>query len=347
MIDKDNVNSNWQAVKKIKSSDARKVIPKECYKQSLRKTFFWYTIDLVIFFIGFYLIFSSNSALIKILGGFIAGTATSFLFVWAHDAAHGALFKSSKFSEWIGTISMLPSLNMYRMWSYGHNKVHHGFTSFTPIDLIWSPLTPQEYQQSSFMKRFIYRIDRNFFTCAFHYFRHIWLNSMIKFNPGKNKKQKRGYRAGKIIVLIYSLLVSIISYVYAGGFIGIICALIIPFIVFNYFIAMIVYLHHTHPDVPYFDVKNEWSHAVGALSCSITIHSSKLSRLLLHNIMVHIPHHLDTRVPFYNLPKAYRALKTEYGDYLHEYKFKWSYAFNIFKQCKLYDFETKTWHTFK
>jgi hypothetical protein len=30
---------------------------------------------------------------------------------------------------------MLPSLNMYRLGSYGHNRVHNGFTSYTPV--VW------------------------------------------------------------------------------------------------------------------------------------------------------------------------------------------------------------------
>jgi len=67
----------------------------------------------------------------------------------------------------------------------------------------------------------------------------------------------------------------------------------------------------------------------------------------LHNIMMHIPHHLDISIPFYHLPRAYQALKKEYGKYFHEYNFKWSYVRQIFKQCKLYDFENKLWLSFE
>ena len=149
------------------------------------------------------------------------------------------------------------------------------------------------------------------------------------------------------MVLAYTILASAAAYIFAGGLVGILMAVVVPFIVFNYFISMIVYLHHTHPNIPFFDLKQEWSHSIGALYCSTIIHCSKLSKALLHNIMVHIPHHLDTRIPFYHLPEAYEALKEKYGTYFHEYQFKWSYVGNIFKKCKLYDFEKKVWMTFE
>ena len=142
-------------------------------------------------------------------------------------------------------------------------------------------------------------------------------------------------------------MMSVLGYFFAGGLVGTVAAVFLPFIVFNYFIAIIVYLHHTHPDIPFFDIKNEWSHSVSALYCSTIVRCSRVSRVLLHNIMIHIPHHLDPRIPFYNLPKAHKALKEKYGEYFHEYRFNWRYLLTIFKQCKLYDFENKLWMTFK
>ena len=339
--------NSWVQVKEIKSSAARTVIPPECYKRSQLKTLFWYFFDLMFFLFGLSLVFSSSHLKLQLIGGLIAGLATAMMFVWAHDAAHGALFKDSKISEILGTIAMLPSLNIYRMWSFGHNKVHHGFASFSPIDWIWRPLTRTEYQSLSIFQRSLYRIERCFFTCAFHYLRRIWWEQMLCFNPGKDEQQHRYYRNGKLIVLFYGLVMSVLAYIFAGGIIGVAVAVILPFIVFNYFIAIIVYLHHTHPNMPFFDLKTEWSHSVSALYCSTIIHCSKISRVLLHNIMIHIPHHLDPRIPFYNLPQAHKALKDKYGEYFHEYRFKLRYVLGIFKKCKLYDFENKLWTTFK
>lgn len=337
----------WEDAKKIKTSEARKSIPQVCYKRSKTRAYLWYLIDFSVFFAGIAITCLCSSIVLKLIGTFFAGTGTAMMFLWGHDAAHGTLFKSKRLSEFMGTVAMLPSLNIYRMWIYGHNKVHHGFNSFSPIDWIWRPLTPKQYQTLSPFQRFLYRIERNFFTCAFHYLRRVWWEGMIRFNPGKDAETRRYYRNGKLYALAYVIFASLLAYFYAGGLAGILFTVVLPFIVFNYFIAMVVYLHHTHPDIPFFDLKKEWSHAIGAIHCSTIVHVTRFSKLWMHNIMTHVPHHLDIRIPFYHLPRAYEALKNEYGSYFHEYPFKWHIVHGIFKKCKLYDFENKVWMTFE
>ena len=334
-------------LKSIKLSDVRKVISKECYSRSLFKAIIWFCIDLIVFLTGMMFIFNSARLGLHILGSVICGVAAAMMFVWAHDAAHGTLFKSSKVAEIMGTLFMLPSLNVYRLWIYGHNKVHHGFTSFSPFDWIWRPLTPEQYFALSKVGKLFYRLERNLLTCALHYLRKVWWLAMIVYNPAQNPKQKWGHRLAKLLVLTYFIAMAALGYFYAGGIAGIFFAVIIPFIIFSYFIALIVYLHHTHPDIPFFDIKQDWSHSIGLLYCSTIIHCSRLSEMLLHNIMIHVPHHVDIRIPFYHLKRAFRDLKRHYGEYIHEYRFRWFRIVNIFRRCKLYDFENKSWMTYK
>jgi len=58
------------------------------------------------------------------------------------------------------TSLMLPSLNMYRLWCHDHHRVHHGFTSYTPVDWIWRPLTPSAYAALPWYRRLVYRFER-------------------------------------------------------------------------------------------------------------------------------------------------------------------------------------------
>ena len=334
-------------IKSIKARQIRELIPKECYVRSNKKTFFFYFLDLFVFSLGLFIVFMTDLSFLKLLGGVIAGLGTTMLFGWGHDAAHGALFKNSKVAELLGTIALLPSLNMYRMWSFGHNKVHHGFTSFTPIDWIWRPYTPSQYSDLSLFRKLIYKIERSLPACGLHYLIKVWWAKMVRYNPGKDQEQRRYYLVGKVFTLLYIVLMTICSYIYAGGLIGVIAALIIPFIVFTYHISFFVYLHHTHPEMPLFEEKSEWSHSVAALHCSSIVNFKLFTRIIYHNIMVHIPHHLDTRIPFYHLPKAYLALKKDHMDYIHEYDFNWIRISKIFKQCKLYDYNNKRWLTYK
>jgi omega-6 fatty acid desaturase (delta-12 desaturase) len=150
-----------------------------------------------------------------------------------------------------------------------------------------------------------------------------------------------------MITLLFALSFSTVAWVWGGGIVGVIAAVVVPFIVFNYFIALFVYLHHTHPDVPFFDHRPEWSNTIGQVYCAVTWRCSRVSELLIHNIMIHVPHHVDPRIPFYRLKRAYRELQKDYGQYMHEYRFRFSTVRMIFARCKLYDYETKTWYSFR
>jgi omega-6 fatty acid desaturase (delta-12 desaturase) len=62
-------------------------------------------------------VFASGNPLPRLAFGVLAGLAVAFLFVWAHDAAHGVLFAGDVVAEVFGTAAMLPSLQMYRLWA--------------------------------------------------------------------------------------------------------------------------------------------------------------------------------------------------------------------------------------
>ncbi|HEY9891574.1 MAG TPA: fatty acid desaturase, partial [Candidatus Sericytochromatia bacterium] len=51
---------------------------------------------------------------------------------------------------------------------------------------------------------------------------------------------------------------------------------------------------------------------------------------------VHIPHHISTAIPSYNLRLAHRILKEKWGNELRECRFSWSLMTQITSQCHLY-----------
>ena len=157
-----------------------------------------------------------SNPLLTLLFGLAAGTAAAFLFVWGHDAAHGALFASERVSELLGTIAMLPSLNMYRLWMFGHNKVHHGFTSLSTIDWIWRPLTIDEYRSRSAWGRFVYRLERHPVTCGLHYLLRVWWPGMVRFRPDPRQSRIRGVRTSKAISAVYALVLGALAW-WLGG----------------------------------------------------------------------------------------------------------------------------------
>jgi omega-6 fatty acid desaturase (delta-12 desaturase) len=292
-------------------------------------------------------IFFFDACWVKLGLGLGAGCFVAFLFIWAHDAAHGALFESRRAAEWLGTIAMLPSMNMYPLWSFGHNRVHHGFTSLSSVDWIWRPWSPEEYAAANRRQRLLYRLERSLPGCALHYLIRVWWQKMIRHNPGHTPVERRRMRSSKLLTLAFATLFSVLAYRHAGGLAGVLLAVVLPFLVFNYFIALFVYLHHTHPDIPFFIEHARWTPALGQLCCSTVVRMSRPMEALTHNIMIHVPHHVHPRIPFYHLPAAYQDLKRRYGSYIHEYRFRWATVRAIFRRCKLFDYRELRWHGFE
>jgi omega-6 fatty acid desaturase (delta-12 desaturase) len=337
----------YQSLRDIKLTTVRRAISTGCYRRSALQTFGWLTFDLGLYLGALWGVFASGSAWAKLAFGVGAGCAVAFMFVWAHDAAHGALFRREWTAELLGTLLMLPSMNMYRLWSHGHNRVHHGFTSYTPVDWIWRPLTPEVYAAKSRWGRAVYRLERNPLTCALHYLLRVWWPGMVMYRPERRSRERVGFTVDKLVTVVFAAAISVVAWRFGGGLIGVAAGVVVPFIVFNYFIALFVFLHHTHPEVPFFDNRSEWSNTIGQVYCSIVVRCSRLSELLIHNILIHVPHHVDSRIPFYRLKRAYADLQREYGAYIHEYRFRWSTVWTIFRRCQLYDFETKIWYTYR
>ncbi len=328
-------------------SEVRKVIDPIAYQHSRSIIIFWCVFDCLFYSLSLYGIVAVHNVFLKLCFSLLAGIAISSMFVLAHDAAHGALFRKKWVAETVGTLFMLPALNIYRLWCFGHNRIHHGFTSFSPIDWIWRPLSIEEYLALSKVKRFFYRIERSVYGCGLHYFSKVWLPKMVLFMPGKlQRRDINTLYACKLLVLVFAIAFGALAYK-LDGFLGILTMLIIPFIVFNYVISLIVYLHHTHPDIPFFDEKAEWNHTIGALYCTTIIYSNWLIDTLTHNILIHTPHHVDIRIPFYRLKTAFKGIKTHYASYLHEYQLTWLQLKKIFHSCKLYDYHTHHWYKFE
>jgi omega-6 fatty acid desaturase (delta-12 desaturase) len=336
-----------QSLRDIKLTTVRRALSSGCYRRSALQTFGWLVFDLALYLGALWGVFASESPWAKLAFGLAAGCAVSFMFVWAHDAAHGALFRGDWTAELLGTAAMLPSLNMYRLWCHGHNRVHHGFTSYTPVDWIWRPLTPEAYRAKGRWGRLVYRLERFPLTCALHYLLRVWWPGMVRYRPDPRSRERVGFLVDKLVTLAFAAVFSAVAWRWGGGWIGVVAAVVVPFLVFNYFIAIFVFLHHTHPEVPFFENRSEWSNTIGQVYCSIVVRCSWLSELLVHNIMIHVPHHVDPRIPFYRLKHAYADLQREYGDYIHEYRFRWATVWRIFRRCQLYDFETGIWYSFR
>jgi len=337
--------SVFDRLRSVKLGTVRSSFSPAAYERSLPIALAWLAFDAVVYAVFVVAALRVDSLPLRLLCGLVAGAAVASLFVWAHDAAHGALFKSETVAEVLGTIAMLPSMNMYRLWIYGHNRVHHGFTSFSPVDWIWRPLTPAEYRARSWWSRLLYRTERSLWGCPLHYLLRVWWPGMVRFRPEGELRRRHHFTRAKLITALFAAQALVVAWI-VGGPGGALAAVVIPWLVFNFFIALYIFLHHTHPRLPFFDDRKQWSATIGQVACSTVVVLPRLLSTLTHHILVHTPHHVDQRIPFYRLPKAWKELAVNYGNDVVSYRFRWSTVREIFRHCQLFDFETQVWSRF-
>ena len=128
---------------------------------------------------------------------------------------------------------------------------------------------------------------------------------------------------------------------------GLITGFAIPFLFWNGMIGFVVYVHHTHPSVSWYDKKSEWLRAQPFVSTTVHLTFNWIWGSLMHHIMEHTAHHVDMSVPLYRLQEAQNTLENILPERIFVQKFSWDWYFDTAHKCKLYDFENKAWLDFE
>ena len=89
------------------------------------------------------------------------------------------------------------------------------------------------------------------------------------------------------------------------------------------------------PTIP-FKPENQWHEGSAQLCGTVHCKYPWWVEFLCHDINVHIPHHLTTAIPWYNLRLAHQSLKENWGEYLQEREFSWALMVEICGHCHLY-----------
>lgn len=124
-------------------------------------------------------------------------------------------------------------------------------------------------------------------------------------------------------------------------------ALAVPFLAFSWLMGFATFQHHTHPRVVWYANEPEWSFFRSQVEGTVHIVFPRWIERLLHNIMEHTAHHVDTRVPLYRLENAQRAVEASFGEErVITERFTFVGMSRTFAACQLYDFDRHQWLTF-
>lgn len=110
--------------------------------------------------------------------------------------------------------------------------------------------------------------------------------------------------------------------------------------------GFVIYLHHTHPTIPWFTKDERFP--FNQVQTHVTVHIifPEPLKTLLSNIMEHTAHHLQPSVPMYNLHHAQKQLEEVHSKNIVVYRWTLAEYLRITRICKLYDFEKSCWTDF-
>ncbi len=322
------------------------VIPEHCYDRSTLRGLLLLARDFTVYGLTLWGLAATDKFYYLIPLWLVAGLIVSGLFILGHDAAHDALFDSKRLNAVIARLAMLPSLHATEQWVFGHNRVHHGHTLRQGMDFVWHPATREQFDEFSTFARLRHRLEWSMFGAGAYYTREVWWNKMVMFTPPK--RWAKAMHRDRILVAVFALAFVVLCIGFAGVAGGLWLAvklLVIPFVLFCQSIGWVVYVQHIAPEIRWWP-RREWNRYRGQVEGTTVLWGPPGWDLFFHWIMVHLPHHVDMRIPCYKLPDAARAIQAERPQDVVERSIRLRDYLRSTKNCKLHDFESGVWSTY-
>lgn len=289
-----------------------------------------------------------SSAPARALLGVVAGVTAGGLFMVGHDACHGSFTQIPWLNRLLGRLAFLPTYHPYSLWALSHNRVHHVYTNLKGKDFVWTPASKPEFDAWPWWRRSFYRACRTPIGLLLYYPLDLWRDRLFFPRRDRLDRPRARYTLDGLLILSYFLLqVGLAAATGSGGWLGWVpgamFGIVIPGLVFYWMIGFVIYFNHTHPEAPWFEKEEEWSFFQGNVLGTVRLTFPRWAYFFTSNIMDHLAHHLDPRIPLVLLPEAQERIQAMLpGDVIVQ---AWSFAAfrDILARCKLYDYDAHVW----
>jgi omega-6 fatty acid desaturase (delta-12 desaturase) len=309
-------------------------------------------VDLALFAGCQWLMVRAPAAWMQVLVALAEGLVIARLFILGHDACHQSLTAHRTLNRWVGRLVFLPSLTTYSLWEVGHNLVHHNHTNMSALDNVWRPFSPAEYRALPAWRQALERVYRSGWAPWLYYFVEIWWTKLWFPNRREMPTRRPAFLHDSLLVTAGALawIAGLAAAAHATGqspawlvFVG----FALPFAIWNGVMGFVVYVHHTHPEVEWYDDEMAWHRAQPYVSTTVHLTFRAGLGALLHHILEHTAHHVDMRIPLYRLRAAQAVLDEKLGAHIVVQPFSWKWYLRTARTCKLYDYEAHCWTDFE
>jgi omega-6 fatty acid desaturase (delta-12 desaturase) len=309
-------------------------------------------IDLSLFAGGLALVLIESAIWLKFLGSVLITAAIVRLFLIGHDACHGSFFKSDALNHIFGRIAFLPSMTAFSLWDVGHNVAHHGFNNLKGRDQVWAPFSKEEFDALPRYRRLLERVYRSGAGWGLYYFLELWWKKLYFATRKQIGASRAKYHWDSALVTVamalwITLVVAVSIETEQNVWVLLALGIVVPFALWNTIMGFVVFVHHTHPAIAWFQKRHEWQRYRAYLTATVQVRFPFGIDRLMHNIMEHNAHHLNPRIPMYSLRRAQTVLTERFNDQFQAYRMTWQSYRDCVRRCKLYDFTNHTWLDFR
>jgi omega-6 fatty acid desaturase (delta-12 desaturase) len=229
--------------------------------------------------------------------------ATGFLlrtFIVFHDCAHGSFLPWRRVNTWLGVICGLIVYSPFHSWRHEH-AVHHATAGdldrrgMGDVDT-W---TVAEYQACSRPQRLAYRLMRN--PLVMLGLGPLWA---LILEPRLVPSWARARFARKIIATDLALAALLAGLCALFGWRAVLVVQLPTAMLAGAVGIWLFYVQHQFEDV-YWERAKDWSYVASALQGSSYLRLPRVLQFFTGNIGLHHVHHLNARIPNYNLQRAH------------------------------------------
>lgn len=315
----------------IKLRDIINTLPKEVFLKNPRKAWSKLVINVLCVALGYWAVAVSPWYLLPLAWIFL-GTGLQGFFVIAHDCGHRSFSNRMWVNDLVGHVMTLIIIYPFHAWRILHNH-HHKHTNKLDVDNAWSPFTPATFDNASGTIQWLYRRMRGKFW---------WMGSIahwgkLHFDWTKFEGTQREQVRLSVLVVCIGMAIGFPTLFITTGVVGFIKFWLMPWLVYHFWMSTFTMFHHTMPEIP-FKPEAEWNEVRAQLSGTVNCKYPWWVEFLCHDINVHIPHHLTTGIPWYNLRQAHQSLAENWGEYLYEdCTFNWALIQKATQVCHLYE----------
>ena len=230
----------------------------------------------------------------------VAGGFLTRVFIIHHDCGHGSFFKSRRANDVYGFITGVLTFTPYHFWRWEHAVHHAGSGDLDRRDLgsVWT-LTVQEYLEAPWWKRFAYRAMRNpvVLLVVVPSFLFLVLHRFASRRANRRERHSVYWTNAGILAMAVAL-----SFV-----MGLKAYLVVQFSIMTAASTAgvwLFYVQHQFEGVNW-QRHGTWDYTTAALEGSSFYKLPRLLQWFSGNIGFHHIHHLNPRIPNYNLEKCH------------------------------------------